>query len=78
MNKPEPKAKLPFALTNAEIAACARLFEHLETRIAALQRENENPNTDDVATGVLRGHIKGFREILRLQEPRSQESPPGQ
>jgi hypothetical protein len=66
-----------FALTPAEREACARLFEHLETRIAALQRENELPQAE-AQTAALRGQIKAFRELLNLREPpRIQELPPG-
>lgn len=70
--------KLPFILTDAERAACARLFDHFEARIATLQIENENPDRTEPQTALLRGQVKTFRELLRLkQPPRIQESPPG-
>lgn len=71
-------SKAPFALTDAERAGNGRLFDHLETRIAGLQRENENPEKTEAQTALVRGQIKAFRELLRLKEPpRIQESLPG-
>jgi hypothetical protein len=68
----------PFVLSDAERAACDRLFKHIEERIAALRAENDNPELDAVKTAEKRGHIKGFKELLFLAKPpRIQELPPG-
>jgi hypothetical protein len=68
----------PFVLTDAERASGERLFHHIEDRIAALRAENDNPALDAVRTAELRGHIKGFKELLFLaRPPRTEELPPG-
>lgn len=68
-------------LTDADIAGptWARLSFYLERRIAAIGRENENPEHDDVQTALRRGQIKAWRELLKLAKPpQSQDSLPGQ
>lgn len=68
-------------LSDADIASLtwSRLEAHIERRIAALSRENENPEHGEVQTNLRRGQIKAFRELLRLAKPpQSQDSLPGQ
>lgn len=67
----------PFQLTDAERTAAVRLFDHIERRIAALQRENESPESTEAQTALRRGQIKAFREIERLSKPPKFQGPNG-